>query len=210
MVGINYHQPEKDLADKLASALSDEFDIITEKEIAKSPGKFFIDGIDHNSIPDLIIKPKSHLISSGNFIDTIIPVEIKKFTKIDSNKYEDLMFQCHSYRFSIFNNLYPKLCLYFIDSVFEYNDLSNTSPYNYENAKLINSPDYLKKKEVENKVKTETLFGRFGIGEIILNSTGYMFRIKRQVLFEKRDNEIRFKANNLNFWWGNNKNSKKI
>lgn len=32
MVGINYHQPEKDLADKLASALSDEFDIITERD----------------------------------------------------------------------------------------------------------------------------------------------------------------------------------
>ena len=55
MVGINYKVPEKDLADKLASALSDEFEIINEKEIAKSPGKFSIDGIDHNSIPDLII-----------------------------------------------------------------------------------------------------------------------------------------------------------
>ena len=122
MERINYGLEEKKLSEKLCDLLSPEFEIMSESEIIKFPGLFSLDGKEHRSIPDLLIKPKKHLINEYEFVDTIIPVEIKKFTEFETNKFEDLMFQCHSYRFSAFKGIQPKLCLYFIDDYFEINE----------------------------------------------------------------------------------------
>jgi hypothetical protein len=120
------------------------------------------------------------------------------------------MFQCHSYRFSAFNGLYPKLCLYFIDDFFEVTKAHTHLKYDYEAAKDNTKPDYQIRNYIKDKKTVETLFGRFGIGEIIRNSSDYTFRIKRQILFEKNRCNIDFKPNILNFWWGSNGNSRRL
>jgi hypothetical protein len=210
MEKIDYILEEKKLSEKLCEMLSKDFDIITEKEIIKSPGQFFLNGTIHRTIPDLIIKPKKHLIESNNFIDTIIPVEIKKLVFLETKKFEDLMFQCHSYRFSKFNNLYPKLCLYFIDDYFESNEVNTYLRYDYELSKDPKTEDYETKKHIMEKKQIETLFGRFGIGEIVTTENGFVFRLKRQILFSRNKDEITFKPKILNFWWGTRSNSKSI
>ncbi len=207
---VNYSIEEKKLAEKLCSLLSADFDIYSEQEIMKSPGKFLLDGKIHNSIPDLIIRPKKHLISSDSFIETIIPIEIKKFTVLETNKFEDLMFQCHSYRFSTFNDLHPKLCLYFIDDFFEHKEANTHLKYDYEASKDSRTSDFQIRNYMADKKKIETLFGRFGIGEIITNENGYCFRLKRQVLFQKRHDETIFKPQTLNYWWGTSRNPKRV
>jgi hypothetical protein len=169
-----------------------------------------LDGKIRNSIPDLIISPKQHLLEKSLFIDTLIPIEIKKFSILETNKYEDLMFQCHSYRFSTFNNQQPKLCLYFIDDFFEYNKQHAHLQYDCELAKDYKTPDFQVRKYLSDKKIIETLFGRFGIGEIITDGNDYTFRLKRQVLFRKKNNEITFNPKTLNFWWGTKGNPKRI
>jgi hypothetical protein len=207
---INFSLEEKKLSERLCNLLSSEFDIILEEDILKSPGKFLLDGKEHRSIPDLLIKPKDFLLADGKFIDTVIPVEIKKFVVVETSKFEDLMFQCHSYRFSTFDGIYPKLCLYFIDDYFEVNAKSDHLNYDYEASKDAKSNDYQIRNKMRDKNKIETLFGRFGIGEIITNGKDYTFRIKRQILFQKCNGELIFKPSILNFWWGSNGNPKKL
>lgn len=209
MGGIDFIQEEKQLSLKLCSILVQDFDIIQENEIKKSPGKFYLDGKAHNSIPDLLIKPKPHLIANNNFIDTIIPIEIKKFSTLETNKFEDLMFQCHSYRFSTFNGLYPKLCLFFIDNYFEIRESHDHLKYNYEVAKNPKTIDSQIKGYINGKSRIENLFGRFGIGEIITYDDSYLFRLKRQILFERKLDKITFKSKVLNFWFGSSSNLKK-
>lgn len=210
MEKIDFRLEEKKLSERLYKILSQDFDIYSEEEIIKSPGQFSLDGNIRNSIPDLIIKPKKHLIDSNNFIDTIIPIEIKKFTSLEINKFEDLMFQCHSYRFSLFNNRHPKLCLYFIDDYFELKEVNTHLRYDYEASKDSKTQDYQIRTYMKDKNKIETLFGRFGIGEIITNEEGFTFRIKRQVLFQRRFDTVTFKPKILNFWWGTSRNPKGV
>lgn len=207
---MNFGAEERELSIKVSHILSEDFDIYPEEYLIKHPGKFMLDGIPHKSIPDLLIKPKVHLLEQNLFIDTIIPIELKKFNFLEINKFENLMFQCHSYRFSTFNNLQPKACLYFIDDYFESSKQHLHLQFDYELSKDPKTSDFQIKKYMSDKKIIETLFGRFGIGEIITWENGYTFRIKRQVLFQKRNGEFTFKPHNLNFWWGNNRNSKKI
>jgi hypothetical protein len=210
MQKMNFSLEEKKLSEKLCDLLSSEFDIILEKDILKNPGIFLLDGKQHRSIPDLLIKPKKYLLSENKFIDTIIPIEIKKFVDLETNKFEDLMFQCHSYRFSTFNGFYPKLCLYFIDDFFEVTKSHAHLRYDYEAAKDNKTTDCQIRNYIKDKKRIETLFGRFGIGELITNGTDYTFRVKRQLLFGKNRGNIDFKPNILNFWWGSNRNSRRL
>lgn len=207
---MNFSQEERRLSEKISLLLSQDFDIFSEKEIMKNPGKFLLDGKVFNSIPDLIIRPKAHLIETNNFIETIIPIEIKKFSLLETNKYEDLMLQCHSYRFSTFNSLQPKLCLYFIDNFFEIENDPRHLQYDYELSKNPGTKDYEIKNYLGDKIKIETLFGRFGIGEIITSGDNYIFRLKRQILFQKRETEILFNSKILNFWRGTSGNPKSV
>ena len=147
-------------------------------------------------------------MDSNNFIDTVIPVEIKKFNYLEMNKYEDLMFQCHSYRFSIFNNVQPKLCLYFIDNYFETSESNTHLKYDYSLITNRKTADYRIWKCIEDKVRIEILFGRFGIGEIVTSLSGYTFKVKRANIFHKEGDAITFNRNVLNFWWGTNGNKK--
>ena len=121
-----------------------------------------------------------------------------------------LMFQCHSYRFSAFNGIQPKLCLYFIDDYFETNEYHREPKYDNEKAQDPKTLDYQIKKYMQDKNQIETLFGRFGIGEIITSGKNYTFRIKRQALFTKTTSEMTFKPTILNFWWGSNRNSRRL
>lgn len=205
---MNYYLEEKKLSEKLCDLISGEFLITNEAEIMKNPGKFSHDGEERKQIPDLIIRPKKPLIETGKFIDTFIPIELKKFAKLECNKFEDLMFQCHSYRMSTFNGLYPKLCLYFIDNYFEYRKGNDHLSYEYEASKNPRSNDHMIRSYIKDKMKIETIFGRFGIGELVTNGSDYCFRVKRQVLFEKKDNKLIYKPNILNYWWGT-KNARK-
>jgi hypothetical protein len=210
MEKINFSAEEKKLSEKLCNILSSEFEIFLEEDIIKSPGKFLLDGKEHRSIPDLLIKPKEFLLTDTKFIDTIIPIEIKKFVAVETNKFEDLMFQCHSYRFSTFEEIHPKLCLYFIDDYFEVDETSTHLKYGYEASKDAKTNDYQIRNHIRDKNKIENLFGRFGIGEIITNGLDYTFRIKRQILFQKFNGELIFKPNILNSWWGSNRNTKRL
>jgi hypothetical protein len=199
---MNYYQEEKRLANDLCQLLSEEFEITTEADIIKKPGTFILDGKQFKSIPDLLLRPKQALIESGKFIDTIIPVEIKKFGRLETNKFEDLMFQCHSYRMSSFNGIYPKLCLYFIENYFEYREENEHLKFDYEASKKPGNEHYYARNYLKDKMRIETLFGRFGIGELVTEDNNYFFRMKRQILFEKKGNELTYKPTILNFWWG--------
>src|SRR5687768_5262018 len=116
---MNYTSDEKNLVTELCKLLSGEFDITNESQLKKIPGKFSLDGESFSMIPDLLLRPKEHLLNEIKFWDTIIPVEVKYIDHVDCNKFEDLMCQCHSYRFSSFQGIYPKLCLYYIGGSFE-------------------------------------------------------------------------------------------
>jgi hypothetical protein len=120
------------------------------------------------------------------------------------------MFQCHSYRFSTFNNQFPSLCLHFIDDFFEYKEENKHLKYDYEASKDSKTPDFQIRKYLADKKKVETLFGRFGIAEIITSESGYTFRVKRQVLFQKDTNGIQSSPNVLNLWYGTSGNPKLI
>jgi hypothetical protein len=151
------------------------------------------------------------MVESTGFPDTIIPVEIKKFTSFDIDKFENLMFQCHSYRFSTFKDKQPTICLYFIDGYFEPGSHEKPPPYDYLAAKDPESPDFEIKQKILEKKAVENLFGRFGIGELVINNNGYNFRMKRQGLFEKTSHRgLVYKSSILNFWWGSKANSKRI
>lgn len=205
---MDYYKEEKKLSNYLCEVLSQEFEIIRESDIMKKPGKFLLDGFEYKSVPDLLIRPKQLLVDSGKFINTIIPVEIKKFSKLETNKFEDLMFQCHSYRMSCFDGIYPKLSLYFIANYFEYSEVNKHSNFDYELSKVPGNEHYYARNYIKDKMKIEGLFGRFGIGELVTEGNDYTFRVKRQVLFEKRNNELTYKPNILNYWWGT-KNARK-
>jgi hypothetical protein len=199
---MNFYQEEKRLANELQQCLAEEFEILTEGDIIKKPGTFLLDGKPYKTIPDLLICPKKHLVESGKFIDTIIPIEIKKFARLECNKFEDLMFQCHSYRMSSFDGLHPKLCLYYIDNYFEYRSENAHLTYDYEASKDTKSEHHQIRTYIKDKIKVETLFGRFGIGELVSHGNDYTFRVKRQVLFQKNNGELLFNQHILNYWWG--------
>jgi hypothetical protein len=199
---MNYYQEERRLANDLCQLLSEEFEITTEADIIKKPGTFVLDGKAFKSIPDLLLHPNQSLIESGKFIDTVIPVEIKKFSKLETNKFEDLMFQCHSYRMSSFDGLHPKLCIYYVDNYFEYRPENAHLIYDNEASKDTKSEHHQIKTYIKDKIKVETLFGRFGIGELVSHGNDYTFRVKRQVLFQKKNGELLFNQDILNFWWG--------
>lgn len=199
---MDYRLEEASLSAKVCGVLSQDFEIIPETETIKRPGLFSLDGKEYKSIPDLLIRPKSFLIENGDFIDTIIPVEIKKFSKLETNKFEDLMFQCHSYRMSNFDGNYPKLCLYFIDNYFEPRVENEHLKFDYEASKKPGNMHHVTRNYIRDKKCIENLFGRFGIGELITEGKNYQFRVKRQTLFERKGEDLIYKPNILNFWWG--------
>ena len=178
---MNFAAEEKKLACKLVQIIQDDFVIVSESQISRNPGRFMLDEIPRLTIPDLLLKPKPHLIELG-FVDSLVPVEIKKFVRLDTDKFEDLMCQCHSYRFSLFDNVQPRLCLYFIDSYFDL-------PSHYQTEKSLDNKERTQiwnRKQMGDKKKMETVFGRFGIGEILIEENGYKIRIKRQALLKRK------------------------
>ncbi|RYZ24580.1 MAG: hypothetical protein EOO16_00310 [Chitinophagaceae bacterium] len=209
---MNAYQPEQLLVDKLVTALEADFEIILEDRLRSTTGVFRIDGMEHKCYPDMIITPKSHLSDyfEQDCSKWFIPVEVKHIStgdlESDVDKYERMLYQVHSYRLSSFDNRHPRIALYFVGDAFDTLSRKDLA-WDHNRSRDYQSPDYWRKHYIHQKRHAMTLFGRLGVGEILLQDGGYTFTVVRQLFFGKVRDNYKSNLNLVKYWWGSNASS---